>query len=184
MKRIILVILLISIMCFMGCENISNKNKEKETETDLVQVSQEIVFICHYSNWSDMIQERGFYIDKNGKKVEYDISEIVDEKKQQLRGFLDIYKILLELDESELYVEEYLSVEEVSKCHNLLIGIGDDYELNEKTTGMDCGEEIWYGVIDDGVNEPEFIVLSGEGDYKIVNSNKNAHKILDILIKE
>lgn len=177
-------ILLISIMCIMGCRNSNTKDSENDSKIDEILMNQKIVFIYHYSNWSDTIQERGFYIDAKGNKVEYDISEIVSENRQQVKGFSDIYKIILEFAEGNQDAgEERLSAEEVSKGYKLLMEMGNDYNIEEKVTANDAGEKSWYGIIDDGENEPKFILLSGEGDHERINTHKNAQKILDILTK-
>ncbi len=122
--------------------------------------------------------------------MEYDISEIFSdfwndtETQNQICGFPDIYKIVLELEESSRETgEECLSDKEVSKCYRILMEMGDDYEIEEQWTANDAGEWSWYEVIDDGENEPKFILLSGKGDFERINSNKNAQKILDILTK-
>lgn len=177
-------ILLISIMCIMGCGNSNTKDSASESKIDEILINQKIVFLYHYSNYSDTIQERGFYIDAKGNKVEYDISEIVSENRQQVKGFSDIYKIILEFAEGNQDAgEERLSAEEVSKGYKLLMEMGDDYNIEEKVTANDAGEKSWYGIIDDGENEPKFILLSGEGDYESINTHKNAQKILKILAK-
>lgn len=184
MKRIFVAILLISIMCITGCRNLAVEDSANDSKSDEILMNQKIVFIYHYSNWNDAHMEKGFYIDAKGNKVEYDVAEIVSENWKQIHDFSDIYKIILEFAESNQDAgEKYLSVEEVSKCYKLLAKMGDDYKIKEKGTANDAGDKSWYGVIDDGENEPKLILLSGEGDSEKINSHKNAQKILDILTK-
>lgn len=177
-------------ICIAGCGRLTVKDSENDSRADEILMSQKIAFICHYSNYSEGVQQRGFYIEPKGKKVEYDISEIVSDfwkdpgTRNQICGFPDIYKIVLKLAESSQEAgEECLSDKEVSKCYRLLMEMGDDYEIEEQWTACDAGDWSWYGVIDDGENEPKFILLSSEGDIERVNSNKKAQKILNILTK-
>lgn len=193
MKKIFVIVLLISIMCTTACgsskaknstnESSTNESSRNKTQSDDITINQKIVFIYHYSNWSDTQMEKGFYIDAKGNKVEYDITEAVYENRQQIRDFSDKYKIILEFAEgNEVAGEEFLSVEEVSKCYRLLTEISDDYEIKTKSAGSaDMGSRCWYGVIDDGESEPKIILLTEEGDWESSNSHKNTQTILDIL---
>lgn len=192
MKRILMVILIFGIICTMGCENSANKDSSDSSKTEEIMMNQKIVFFRHYSSYSDFINESGFYVDVKGNKVEYDITETYHElseqaikRKQEFNYISVIYKIILELAESSQNEgENYLSPEEVSKCYKLLVEMGDDYKINEKNFVMDEASTRWYGVIDDGENEPKIILLSGEGVSEISNSHKNAKKILDILTNQ
>ena len=180
MKRIFVALLLICIMCITACGDSTNENKSDE-----ITINQKIVFLYHYSNWNDTHMEKGFYIDAKGNKVEYDITEKVNENRQQTRDFSDKYKIISELAESNQNTsEKFLSAEEVSKCFKMLIEMGDDYEIEEKSVANDAGDMSWYGIIDDGENEPKIILLSGQGDWERTNTHKNAQKILGILTKD
>lgn len=66
----------------------------------------------------------------------------------------------------------------------MLVEMGDDYDIEEKSVANDAGNMSWYGVIDDGNNEPEIILLSGHGDWERTNMHKNAQEILNILAKD
>ncbi len=66
----------------------------------------------------------------------------------------------------------------------MLIEMGDDYEIEEKSVANDAGDMSWYGIIDDGENEPKIILLSGQGDWERMNTHKNTQKILGILTKD
>ena len=87
------------------------------------------------------------------------------------------------MDADETESEEFLTPDDVSKCYNLLSKIKDDYKFVEKSYGADRGSYCWYGVLDDGVNPPKFILLSEKGDWERVNTDKNAKRIMKILNK-
>ncbi|MBD5134760.1 MAG: hypothetical protein HDT39_02165 [Lachnospiraceae bacterium] len=144
--------------------------------------------IYEHVNYAEAPTCRGFYVNSAGHKIQFDFSEIAKnfwEEKTGSKRFIsddDIYQLLLETEETDS--EEFLTSEDVSKCYKLLSKISDDYDIDAKCAGKDAGSYCWYGVLDDGVNSPEFILLSETGDWERVNTDKNAKKIMKILKKK
>lgn len=182
MRKIILFLIFIVMICITGCGSPFTENEKGETVENIV-VNQKIVLIYSYINYNDTVQDWGFYVDNKGNKIQYDFSEIRESfrKKGDYFDIDDMYQLLIELQETDS--EEFLTPEEVSKCYKLLSQISNDYDIVEKYDAIDMGTYCWYGVLDDGVNPPEFILLSETGDWKGVNTDKNAKKIIKILEK-
>ncbi|MDE6252206.1 MAG: hypothetical protein K2M78_06155 [Lachnospiraceae bacterium] len=185
MRKIILFLIFIAMICITGCGSPFTEN-EKDKTVENIEVNQKIVLIYLYENYSEEPQYRGFYVNNKGDKIHFDFSEIARsyKKRKYSHRYIDhgeMYQFLLESQETDS--EEFLTSKDVSKCYQLLSKISDDYDIDEKCAGKDGGTYCWYGVLDDGVNPPKFILLSETGDWKGVNTDKNAKKIIKILEK-
>ncbi|MBD5134759.1 MAG: hypothetical protein HDT39_02160 [Lachnospiraceae bacterium] len=186
MRKIILFLIFITMIFITGCGSPFTEIKKDETVENIV-VNQKIVLIYKYVNYAETPTCRGFYVNSDGHKIQFDFSEIAKsfwKEKTGSQRFIsndDINQLLLETEETDS--EEFLTSEDVSKCYKLLSKISDDYDIDEKSYGADRGSYCWYGVLDDGVNPPNFILLSETGDWECVNTDKNAKKIIKILEK-
>ena len=184
MKKAVLFIIVICMIFITGC-GFGKSGKDGQTEN--IEVNQKIVLIYLYENYSEEPQYIGFYVNNKGDKIHFDFSEIARSyKKRKYSHFYidydEMYQFLLESQETDS--EEFLTSEDISKCYQLLSKISDDYDIDEKSYGADRGSYCWYSVLDDGVNSPEFILLSETGDWERVNTDKNAKKIMKILEKK
>ena len=184
MRKIVLSLIFITMICITGCGSPFTKN-EKDDAVKNIDVNQKIVFIYEYVNYAETPTYRGFYVNSEGHKIQFDFSEIAKifwKEKTSSQRFIsddDIYQLLLETEETDS--EEFLTSEDVSKCYNLLSQISDDYDIVREYPGMDRGTYSWYGILDDGVNPPKLILLSETGDCEGINTDKNAKQIIKIL---
>ena len=181
MKKAVLLLMIIGMICITGCGLTKGK---KEEPTEKIEINQKIVLIYEYINYADTPTYRGFYVNSECRKVQFDFSENAKSFIKEKKGYItddDIYQLLMDTDEAES--EEFLTREDISKCYKLLSKIKDDYEFVEKSYGADRGIYCWSGVLDDGVNPPKFILLSEKGDWEGVNTDKNAKRIMKILNK-
>ncbi|MDE6252203.1 MAG: hypothetical protein K2M78_06140 [Lachnospiraceae bacterium] len=186
MRKILLFLIFITTIFITGCGSPFTENEKSETVENIV-INQKIVLIYKYVNYAETPTYRGFYVNSEGDKIHFDFSEIArsyKKRKYSHRYISDeeMYQFLLELQETDS--EEFLTSDDVSKCYQLLSKISDNYDIDEKCAGNDNGTYCWYGVLDDGVNPPEFILLSETGDWEGVNTDKNAKKIMKILKKK
>ncbi|MDE6252205.1 MAG: hypothetical protein K2M78_06150 [Lachnospiraceae bacterium] len=187
MRKLVLILMIISMICITGCGSPFTENEKDET-VENIEVNQKIVLIYLHQNYSEDPTYIGFYVNSEGDKIHFDFSEIARsywERKYShfYIGYDEMYQFLLELQDADS--EEFLTPADVSKCYKLLSQISDDYDIDEKMcTTIDGGTYSWYGVLDDGVNPPELILLSVTGDAEEVNTDKNAEQIMKILKKK
>ena len=72
MKKSVLFLMIICIICITGCG--LTKGKENES-TEKVEINQKIVLIYKYVNYADTPIYIGFYVNSEGRKVQFDFSE-------------------------------------------------------------------------------------------------------------
>lgn len=167
MKRVFLGILLIGTLALMACGD------EAEFE-----IEQEIVFIYHYNNFADGLQNWGFFIDNQGNTVDFQLSDMEAEYVR-----IDtLYSHLLELDNPQR--TQYISMADLKTCYDNLLKIDENATIEEDfNVAFDAGSACWYGVIDDGETSPAFILLSEDGNVERRNTDEHAKNILDILLR-
>lgn len=176
-KRCILGLLLIGMICLMGCG--------EEPATQMKQIDQKILFIYRYYRFGENTLHRGYFIDNQGRKVEFDLSE---------QGFeyaeLDkVYEYLLNIDISRDVFLTVLSPAELQECYDCLFKIDMDNALEVKIPEEnELGFYCWYGVMESEEDSPQFVVLLEEGSqtkgWKRQNSDEYAKKVLKRLLSD
>lgn len=153
----------------------------KQEPIEDIKVNQKIVLIYKYQNYAETPICNGFYINGEGQKVRFDFSKKAEElyNENDYIGIEDVFQLLMDTKGAES--EAFLSSEDILKCYNHLTKIKDDYDIDEKSAANDAGSRCWYGVLDDGKNPPEFILLSETGDWERTNTDDNAKQIMKII---
>lgn len=155
---------------------------DKQEPSENIEVNQKIVLIYKYENYAETPICNGFYVNSEGKKVQFDFSKYAEDDFVDFISIEDVYQLLMDTNEAES--EDFLIQEDVLKCYNHLTKIKDDYNLDEKCVSNDAGSHCWYGVIDDGKNPPEFILLSETGDWEKTNTDDHAKEIMKIIAND
>lgn len=172
-KRFILGLLLIGMICLMGCG--------EEPATQMKQIDQKILFIYrNYCFGERGGRNKGYFIDNRGRKVDFDLSD---------EGFeyaeLDkVYEYLLDIDNSRDVFMSVLSPEELQECYDCLYRINMENSLKVKVPEKnDMHFSGWYGVIENGEESPQFVMLLERGTviWKRQNPDEYAESILKLL---
>lgn len=164
MKRIAVIFLLLIPLILNGCG-------QKEPIVD-----QKIVLICRYIDYSDSFIHRGYYLDWNGNKVYFDLTN----ESRDYADYNKLYEYLLTtFDSSER--KPFFNEEELKKCYEYLYSVDLDAEIKKEPYANDFGLIVIYGVRLTEGEEPIFIQLGGWGDVILTNTDENAAKIIDIL---
>ena len=185
-KKILLIILGLISIWFVVCINehektastpISDEPKTANDSMETEEITQKIVFVYQYTNWSDTYQNRGYYIDCAGNKVKYDVST-------EAEKYADLPKLLSYLESQEnVESEPCLDKNELSQYFDWLLNISLDYTLEEKSEGADRGSHCFYGIRYDKEGELIPILLAESGDWTRTNTDSYAVKIVEELRK-
>lgn len=185
-KIIRLIILGVVSMLIVGCgsriENIvstpiTDKLKTDNNSVDLKEITQKIVFVKQYTNWSDTYQNRGYYIDYLGNKVGYDVSTLTEQ-------YADISNLVSYLEyQEDVKRETCLDENKLNQCFDWLQNIASNYTLTETSNGADQGSHCFYGIRykEDGKMIP--ILLEESGDSTRINTDPYAVNIMEELHK-
>lgn len=175
LKKIRLVMLCIFGILFVGCRSRIENNKSDANSADIEKILHKIVFIMQDTNWSDTYQNRGYYIDDFGNKVQYDVSI----EGEQYEDITDLVSYLESKEDVER--EPCLNENQLNQCFDWLLNIPSDYTLDETSKGADQGSHCFYGIRyeEDGKMLP--ILLEESGDWVRTNTDSNAINIMDQL---
>lgn len=142
-------------------------------------INQRIIFIYHYTNFAEEEENEGFYIDSEGRRVNFDFSNT-----PQAREYMTIdalYPKLLQMDSSK--GSKLTTVGLIGDCYRALQKVDVNAEMENIGEAWDAGTECLYGVLDDGADSPQFILLSEAGNVERYSEDANAQYIMEILEK-
>ncbi len=177
-KRYLSILFAVMLVCliFTGCKSQNKEEAEKNTEQkqDNINIEQKIIFLSQNVNYSDTYRNDGFYINNNGEKIVFDLSD-ADKK------YSDINELLVYLTENDdVKSEEKITPEELKKLYMLLYLIDRNAQINEYSYGADQGSKSLYGILE---RKGDYIpvLLKEEGDWERTNTDKNAQEIVKYL---
>ena len=172
-KGCILGLLLIGMVGLMGCG--------EGSETQMKPIDQKILFIYRdYIFGENGARNTGYFIDNQGKRRDYDFSA----GRSAYMDLDKVYKYLLDFNNSKEMSIPVLSPEELQECYDCLYRIDMDNPLKVKVPEKNgLWYTGWYGVLENGEEAPQFVVLSesGVGPWKRVNPDEYAERILKLL---
>lgn len=156
-----------------SCSNGDSKSLEKK---HVDQIENDIVFICNWQQYSDGYVNRGFFIDKFGNKVFFDLSA----ESQEYANINVLYTYLTE-NYQECEFSPYIEENKMLECYNYLLKIDANADVSEENEAVDYGMGIIYGIRVMQGGKYEIIMLEEFGDFKRHNLDENVGPIMDIL---
>ena len=144
-----------------------------------MQIENDIVFICNRQQYNDSYVNKGYFIDKNGYKGYFDLSnEGID------YANIDVLYSYLAEHCGEIETVPFMEEQEVLECYRHLCQVDLGAEIQEECVMADYGSYIFYGIRLSEEGDVEVIMLEEYGDWNRINSDKAAKEIMDIFGKE
>ena len=145
------------------------------TYTNYDEISNKIMFVHQYTNWADGFLNYGYFVDKEGSKVTFDLSNI-DEKYSKI----DLLLTYLEEQDFENNVYAF-ETEDMKQYYDWLCKIKTKCSIEETCVAQDYGQVVLYGIrYPEGSDKPEIIKIHEQGDWIRVNTDEYAQKLSDV----
>ncbi len=173
-----LIILAGLLFMLSGCGKTAGNEVEPESE-QAAEPERSILFILNYTDSEDDFENKGYFIDSDGAKSYYDLSE----KGESYADTDKIYQYLA-AHISEYEPEKFLSPEEVEQCREYLGNIDADAEPEHfngysSSFHFNNGDTVLYGIRTEN-DIPELVFIRGEGSERMIITEDNTRQIADI----
>ncbi len=171
----------ILLLCGVMIGNSILRKVNRDKEMMRMMEEQKIVFICCGVRYADSYQNTGYFIDSNGNKHFFDVTDEFEKRSDQ--SIESVYNYLIDCIE-EYEKKSFLKKEQVYECYTYLNLIDSEAEIIEECVMFDYGICYLYGICPTKNGELEFILLEKYGDWEGYNTDKYAQRIVKILGKD
>ncbi|MGN0577219.1 MAG: hypothetical protein ACI4J4_01230 [Ruminiclostridium sp.] len=155
------------ILIFGGCSN--SPTKDGSIDWQNTEVDCDIVFASVYSNWAFDYQCSGSFIDKDGNRYLFDLS---DKKGSDMLA--EFEKIKSEQEGVPLFDDD-----SIKYMYALLLKVDPEAGYNETSKGCDMGQSTLYGIRSGENGEAELIPIYSTGDWLREPKDAAAKKLFE-----
>lgn len=141
-------------------------------------IGQKVIFIYQYTNYADEEINKGYYIDNNGYKVDFDFSNTIQAR--ECETIEELYSLLVK--DGLPQGNKIMAIDKLADCYKALQNINENAELEDTGNfANDAGSKCWYGVIDNNTDSPQIILLQETGNIERYNTDSNAKFIMETI---
>lgn len=177
--RIYALLMLVILLCGCGMQSSSVANNTMQDESTEMQIENDIVFICSRQSYGYGFVNKGYFIDKNGCKGYFDLSNEGIEYAN-----INVLYSYLEEHYADFEKSSFIDGKKVMECYDYLKCIDMNASIEEECVMTDYGSYIFYGIRLSEAGNTELIMLEEYGDWNRVNSDKWAKKIMEFFGKD